>query len=323
MWTAHYQAPSKSLWTGRDDEPNARLFQCMQCIDLVNDGFPSAEGMAIALIGFACDEGVRRNSGRVGAKEGPSAIRCALANLAIYPSVSQSIYDFGDIICDDQDLEAAQSALATLVEQCVSNGCFPLVLGGGHEVAWGHYQGLLAAKKDENVAIINFDAHFDLRPLSSNGQGSSGTPFTQAALACEQANKPFNYLCLGVQPFANTASLFTRADDMGCEYVLAEQFFQRTADIVKIADEFIEQHQHIYLTVCLDVFNSAYAPGVSAPQSVGLAPWHITPPFQHILSSNKVIGCDIVELAPCFDVNHQTARLAAYFVGECIKQLLN
>ena len=52
-----------------------------------------------------------------------------------------------------------------------------IVIGGGHETAWGHFQGLAHPNKD--IAILNFDAHFDLRPLINGQLGSSGTPFRQ------------------------------------------------------------------------------------------------------------------------------------------------
>ena len=64
-------------WTGRID-PEADALRWHQCIQpLAADSTPG-----IALLGFACDEGVRRNQGRVGAAEGPVALRRALANVA-------------------------------------------------------------------------------------------------------------------------------------------------------------------------------------------------------------------------------------------------
>jgi len=55
---------------------------------------------------------------------------------------------------------------------------FPIVLGGSHELAYGHFNGIVnhlkkQTKNSSKVGIINFDAHFDLRPYDN--QGSSGT----------------------------------------------------------------------------------------------------------------------------------------------------
>ena len=102
--------PDMSVWTGRVDTadgPNAlRWHQMVK--PLAVDSPPG-----IALIGFACDEGVRRNGGRVGAKDGPRAIRQALANLAWHRE--HPVYDAGDVVCADSDLEGAQFRLAEAV----------------------------------------------------------------------------------------------------------------------------------------------------------------------------------------------------------------
>src|SRR5260221_10756122 len=98
-----------SVWAGRDDTPiegpTARRWH--QC---VKPYAPNAEP-GVVLIGFACDEGVRRNGGRVGAKDGPRALRKALANMAWHLDYANPVYDFGDVICPAGDLEGAQDSL--------------------------------------------------------------------------------------------------------------------------------------------------------------------------------------------------------------------
>jgi formiminoglutamase len=60
------------------------------------------------------------------------------------------------------------AALAQAVNKVLSYGCFPIILGGGREVALGHYKGHDLYYRDRkvqpNIGIINFDAHFDIRP---------------------------------------------------------------------------------------------------------------------------------------------------------------
>jgi len=128
------------------------------------------------LLGFSCDAGVLRNQGRPGAAHGPDAIRHALANVPAHGLTA--LYDTGNIACEDGDLESAQLALAGTVHNMLARGGVPLVLGGGHEVAWGTWQGLRAhldARNDDGrLLIINIDAHFDLR---TSRPASSGTPF--------------------------------------------------------------------------------------------------------------------------------------------------
>ena len=80
---SHWHPASPALWQGRDDRaesPNAlRLFQT---ITLSAAFSPENYREQIALLGFACDEGVRRNKGRIGAEKGPETLRRALANMA-------------------------------------------------------------------------------------------------------------------------------------------------------------------------------------------------------------------------------------------------
>lgn len=291
-----YRRPDPSLWQGRINGPTAKRFhEIVECKD-IEDAVEQAYG----LIGFACDEGVKRNKGRRGAYEGPAAFRKAFGKL---PTTLPTFYDFGDIVCDDEDLDSSQQALAQAIAQLYQKGIFPIVIGGGHEVAWGHYQGI-----HENCAIVNIDAHFDLRPLE-DGKGSSGTPFTQIA---QEAQDKFSYYCIGIQEHGNTKSLFDEADRLHVKYLLAQDI-DKTASFV---EEILNQHQHIYLTICMDVFAAPYAPGVSAPQPLGLVPQKVIPIIQQLAKSGQVIAFDIAELSPPYDRDGVTAALTAALVSE-------
>lgn len=310
----NYQPVAQSAWTGRADSlAHERLFQVTRCIDLSQDTLMSADTDAIALIGFCSDEGVRRNLGRVGAAQGPNALRAAMANLPIHKPLH--IVDLGNVFCENNDLEQAQADLASLVALALQNNYQPCVLGGGHEIAWAHFQGICQAQPDTNIGIINFDAHFDLRPLPESGLGTSGTPFTQIADYCQTHQQSFNYLCLGIQAAANTASLFEQAQQLNVQVIEADELTDvRTTQHLTKIDAFISNVDQVYLTVCMDVFNQAFAPGVSAPQALGLTPWQVMPLLQHVIKSGKVISFDIAELAPNYDQQNRTAALAAQIV---------
>ena len=75
----------------------------------------------------------------------------------------------------------------------------PIVLGGGHETAYGHYLGYVRAGRE--TAIVNLDAHLDVRPLR-DGRGHSGSPFRQALEHPTQPLRGDRYVVLGAQPFA-------------------------------------------------------------------------------------------------------------------------
>ena len=264
-----------------------------------------------AIIGFNSDTGVIRNNGRAGSVSGSAAIRGSLNKLALDNSLNSlqtNILDLGDIEVIQDDLELAQKDLGEVIANSHSNNVIPLVLGGGHETAYGHYLGLHQHYHDKNLLIINFDAHFDLRPLLDDGKGTSGTPFTQIA-ALRKTN--FNYFVLGIQPSANTQSLFNTAKDLNTDYIYASEFIENINLIKEKLISKIDKHDFIYLSFCMDVFGQAFAPGVSAPQALGLSPYQVMPLLDIVLSSNKLIAMDIVELNPKYDIDNQTAKLAA------------
>lgn len=264
--------------------------------------------MHFGLLGFACDEGVRRNNGRIGAEQGPRAFREALKKINWHTREKPPFTDFGDVICHGGDLESAQKELSEKVLALLQNQQKSMVVGGGHETAYGHFCGLSQFLGTQNIGIINFDAHFDLRPVLENNLGTSGSPFLQIAQERENKKLKFDYLVLGIQPFSNSDSLFKTAQDLKVSYVLAENLEQEASLQIK---SMLERHEFIYLSICLDIFAESAAPGVSAPQALGLFPAQTFPLLKQIKHSKKVIGLDIVELAPPYDRQDTTAKLAA------------
>ncbi len=311
-WHERYHTTSPNVWHGRKDGPGApRFHEVVQVLNL-NNGLSSLQ-KGIALIGFACDEGIKRNQGRVGAAKGPEALREALGKLAFHGNAP--VYDLGDVVCTDGHLEASQIALAAIVAKTWDAGLMPIVLGGGHEVAWGHYQGLASAYPSQRMGIINIDAHYDLRPCLA-GQGSSGTSFTQIAQHRQALGLPFEYACIGIQPLGNTQALFETALQLGVETVTASDIYQQgIGQALATVDYLISKCEVIYLTLCMDVFGSAFAPGVSAPQPLGMMPWQVQAIVAHVRTSGKLIGFDVAELSPPFDRDSHTAMLAAAMVA--------
>lgn len=303
------------MWTGRvDSEKKERFHQCVETVDI--ETIPSDSSKKIAFVGFASDEGVKRNLGRPGAKEGPQAIRHALGSLPYY-NQSIRLYDVGDIQCQEGNLEVAQSELAETVASLKKKDVFPLVLGGGHEVAWGHYKGLANHSPTKQLAIVNFDAHLDMRPYSD--KGSSGTPFLQIANDLKARGLPLNYTCIGLQPAGNTGTLLEIAKEHHVNAIVAEEIHLTGIESTfRRLEKLVSEDVSLYVTVCLDVFASAYAPGVSAPQPLGLTPWQVIPLLRFLADSGKVTGLDIAELSPPFDRDDATAKLASNLIFDFI-----
>ncbi|WP_168789270.1 formimidoylglutamase [Paraburkholderia aromaticivorans] len=305
-------------WVGRSDdgEPGdtRRVF---------NQVIPFSNAVQVrrdvpVIVGFGSDEGVRRNQGRIGAAHAPMELRRVLAGLPAKASMA-ALADAGDVVCDDGDLEGAQAELAQVVSDVLASGGRPLVFGGGHEVAWGTYNGLRLHQQREadnaavpltlrKLLIINFDAHFDLR---QKRPANSGTPFDQIALDCAERGVPFDYVCFGISDLGNTSSLFAHAERLGVRYVLdvdmqETQLSQRLHEL----QQFLDAADDVYLTIDLDVLPAGTAPGVSAPAALGVPLSVVEAMVLHVRTSGKLRVADIAEYNPTLDQDKRTARAA-------------
>ncbi|MBM7625004.1 formimidoylglutamase [Sporohalobacter salinus] len=326
-----YQPIDEKIWQGRVDDTGDftafRWHQWIDSIDLTNKVLDPINNQerGFCFLGFCGDQGVNRNGGRVGAAKGPASIRKELANLPVRFGRETKLFDAGNIKCLDSAMERQQKSLELAVEKILDLNLFPLVLGGGHEIALGHYNGLLNSKLEEDrnpqIGIINFDAHFDLRPYPNGG--NSGTMFRQIADQCQADEIDYSYLCVGIQKCGNTVNLFQTADELGVEYILAEDITDfNTLDILNTLDDYIRQNDYIYLTICSDVFSSAFAPGVSSIQPLGIEPELALNLIKYIMKSKKVISCDIAEVSPRFDQDSSTAKLAAIILFAIVNTLV-
>ena len=216
-------------------------------------------------------------------------------------------------------MEASQHALGEVIALLLQLGITPIALGGGHEIAWGHYQGINRVYPKENLGIINFDAHFDMRPLLPGQKGSSGTPFLQIAEAHHAEERRLDYNCIGIQHAGNIRQLLETAKSYNTQVIWADELHQgQLQKCVDFVDRVVDENDMVYASVCLDVFASAFAPGVSAIQPLGLLPWHITPLIRQLAASGHVISYDIAELSPRYDIDQCTAKLAANLIYEII-----
>ncbi|WP_338752242.1 formimidoylglutamase [Bacillus sp. FJAT-52991] len=313
-----YKASKQDLWTGRvdsvADKASYRLHQVVQLCDLNKQGLAQDELKTCAIIGFECEEGVRRNKGRTGAAAAPNEIRIALAKLPWHGPEESMIIDAGNVTCENEQLEQAQQELGKYVTKLLSNKATTIILGGGHETLYGHYLGVREfIGQGASLGIINIDAHFDLRPYDE--QTSSGTMFKQILdedLAC-------GYLPIGIQKYGNTKALFETARRFECGYILEDEITNGNfTHVFSVIDQFAAKHDYLILTLCTDVINAAYAPGVSAPSPFGLNPFAVRTLITYITQLEKTLSFDVSEVNPSLDENNRTVSLAAHLINEAI-----
>ena len=311
---SHYTPASSENWTGRSSADRAYIHENIHLCDLQSGPPPEQGRPAPVLLGYATDEGVRRNQGRAGAAEGPGAIRKALGKMPLLRGGAAPLWDAGDLSCPDGDLESLQVEFAGMLAGLLKSGYLPLALGGGHDIAYAHFLGLQEGLGgDSRLGILNFDAHFDLRvPLP---RGHSGSPFLQMAEYSRKAGKTFRYGCLGVRKDANPQELWDQAASLEVMVVGREEMAPAgIGGVLQRLGEFLQPLDALYLTIDLDGFSAAYAPGVSAPSPLGFSPEALLPCLDHILESGKLKSMDIAELNPALDRDGQTAVLAASLV---------
>ncbi|UZR97687.1 formimidoylglutamase [Chondrinema litorale] len=317
--TTNYNAANPSIWTGRTTTSNDAQYwyQTIRFIDLL-DTTSMSDKPDIVFIGYECEEGVRRNQGRIGAKKGSDVIRQKLARLPIHFE-QLKIADAGNIFCIDTDLETCQSIFSNQIEKLIKNKSFPIALGGGHDIAYAHFRGICNAlhKPNKKFGIINLDAHFDLRKVEV--LPNSGTPFQQIL---NEFGKQTKYLAIGIQQHANTKELFETAKKTDSSFILSEDcLLENFTNISAQIDQFLSDIDYLYLTIDLDGFASPYAPGVSAPSPFGFNPNFVVKLLKHIITKNKLVALDIAEYNPIYDIDQITATLAARLIANVVGEL--
>lgn len=265
-----------SVWTGRFDGDEPLFHRIFQRVSLENDLDKISENDFV-LHGFAVDEGVKRNKGRVGAKEAPDAIRKNLSNFpVVHPNFA--LRDFGNVVCENGNLEESQNELAEKVSKVLEKKAKSIVFGGGHEVTFAHYSGVRKAFPDKKIGIINIDAHFDNREPENSIGASSGTGFWQIA-----QEGSIHSLHIGIQKNSNTLKLFDTAHQFGMKYILADElFFENLPKIYEKINDFLQEIDVLYLTICMDVFNVSIA-----PESLQVLTTEFLP-IQHLCSFSNI-----------------------------------
>lgn len=314
-----YKKPNKKLWTGRVDSEDKELGKRWhEKINFITPQFQKTKQTSITFLGFDCDEGVRRNKGRIGASDSCDNLKNAMGNFA-YHLDNSIINDAGKIVAS-LNLEKAQKKLAYHITNLLEKNHFPIILGGGHEVAYASFLGLFDSLKDKNdIAILNFDAHFDLRV---NEQATSGTPFAQMANLCKENNVEFNYMCLGVSKASNTKALFKKAEDLNVEYILdTKMTYNNLKEIENKIDKFLKKKKHIYITIDTDVFYANMVPSVSAPAYRGIE-INITHDILESLFKkykHKIKLIDFAEFNPRYDINDIGKKAIARLIFDVVQ----
>ena len=238
-----------------------------------------------------------------GAALAPSAIRAALwsdrGNLAcengMEVGIDFRIDDRGDLLLDESSQD--DTRILGEVTSCHVDGATPLLLGGDHAVTFPIMQAIHAYYGP--VTILHFDAHPDLYDDFCGNPRSHASPFARIM----ESGLASRLVQVGIRTLNSHCR--EQAARFGVEIIGMRGF---TADLVPQLD------CPTYISLDLDGIDPAFAPGVSHAEPGGLTVREVLAVLDRV--KGPIVGADVVEFNPRFDVNSVTAILAAKLVRE-------
>ncbi|MDI3538118.1 MAG: agmatinase [Bacillota bacterium] len=259
----------------------------------------------VVLLGVPLDVTV---SYRPGTRRGPTAIRQASWNLEEFSLYQERdlgtvpFADAGDLALPAGGLERSLNLITQAAHSLVETGKVPLFLGGEHLLTLGTVRALVQEYPD--LAVVQLDAHADLRSEYEGEELSHATVMRRIA----DFLPPERIYQFGIRSATQEEVEFARA---------RTRFFPRELEtpLRRLRAELTDRP--LYLSIDLDVFDPAFAPGVGTPEPGGVSV-HEALAALGLLKGLRVVGIDIVEACPPFDPSERTAALAALLVRELV-----
>ncbi|XP_054293313.1 guanidino acid hydrolase, mitochondrial [Pongo pygmaeus] len=277
----------------------------------------SPEGLDAAFIGVPLDTGT---SNRPGARFGPRRIREESVMLrTVNPSTgalpfqSLMVADLGDVNVNLYNLQDSCQRIQEAYEKIVAAGCIPLTLGGDHTITYPILQAM--AKKHGPVGLLHVDAHTDTIDKALGEKLYHGAPFRRCVdeglLDCKRVVQ------IGIRGSSTTLDPYRYNRSQGFRVVLAEDCWMKS--LVPLMGEVRQQMggKPIYISFDIDALDPAYAPGTGTPEIAGLTPSQALEIIRGCQGLN-VVGCDLVEVSPPYDLSGNTALLAANLLFEML-----
>ena len=269
----------------------------------------------IVIIGVPYDEGVLLNGGRPGAVEGPSAFRQALLHFGTTHDAGRAtdfdlltLADAGDLEVVPGDPAATHERLAEAVVTILAVDAIPVIIGGGNDATFGSAKGL--QQRFPSIGGVNIDAHLDMREVR-DGVCHSGTPYRRII---EELGVPGSKLVtLGLHSAVNSRAHMAWAREQQVGLWGLERLREGgTAEVLSVElQRLAGQTEGLFVSIDLDVFAAAYAPGVSAPGTEGLTAEEGRALAFEAGRAAKVRLFELMELSPPHDTDNRTSRLAA------------
>ena len=272
----------------------------------------SADDLDIALVGVPMDLGV---SNRSGARFGPRAVR-TIERIGPYhptfrgvPAGRVRAADVGDVPFRSRySLEQSLEDIERYYLELRAHGVRPLSVGGDHSIT---YPILKALGRDTPLGLVHIDAHCDTMGAYDGSKFHHGGPFRLAVL--DGVLDPERTIQIGIRGSANMFWEFSHASGMTVIYM--EDFMAMGVAAVIDKARSVVGDQPIYVSVDVDGFDPAYAPGTGTPEAGGLEAREGLALLRG-LEGLSIAGADVVEVAPEYDPTTNTSQLAAQVLFE-------
>lgn len=277
----------------------------------------SLDDLDIALVGVPYDGGV---TNRAGARHGPQEIRAQSMMMRTIHHVSKinpyehcSIADVGDVrFSSVYDHETVNSDIEKFYSRLHDAGVVPLSAGGDHSITYPIFKGIV---KDRPIGLIHIDAHTDTWDEFSGSKFMHGTPFRRA---CEDGLiDPKRTIQIGIRGAQNTEEGWIYSLEQGMRVVFMEEFAEKGVDAIIEEARNIAGDNPTYISFDVDGLDPVYAPGTGTPEIGGIT----TIEAQKLLRGLrglKLIGGDVVEVAPPFDQTGNTSLVGATLMYEIL-----
>lgn len=279
--------------------------------------FDQLSDVDIALIGIPWDAGT---TNRAGARHGPREVRNQSSLMRRVHHVSRiapydlaRVADVGDIALPPMDIMAGLESIASAYAALASAGVRPLSVGGDHLVTLPVFRGIAHHRP---LGMVHFDAHSDTNDSYFGGQRyTHGTPFRRAVE--EGLLDPKRTVQIGIRGSVYDASDLAFALDSGIRVIHMEEFSARPMDDVLAEVRTIVGEAPTYISFDVDCLDPCFAPGTGTPEIGGMT----TLQAQYMvrgLQGLNLVGADVVEVSPPFDVSGVTALVGATLAFELL-----
>lgn len=266
------------------------------------------------ICGYPDDEGIRLNSGRPGAAEGPAEIRNFFYKMTpkSFKNVP-AIFDLGNINLKNE-LSTRHELGKNLCVSALKNDCKWIALGGGHDYAFSDGAGFLEATVSTKLKplVLNFDAHLDVRLLDRGL--NSGTPFRRLL----QDYKNFDFAEIGIQQLCNSPEYVDWVKSKKAKILWNDEVLLGKKDFLtlfkKTLGPWLKKNRPTFVSIDIDGFSSGVAPGCSQSWASGFVPHDFFKVFDFILKTLDIRALGIYEVSPPLDFQNQTSKLAAEII---------